>query len=422
MKKYSKCIMLFLVLCFASCAPGRPRIPLGEVPPAPVPTRQEQSQAAQFKRELMESDLLSNDRKYTERVSRITNRILSVVDTSHQWDTFVIKEDSFNAATLLGSIILVNTGLLDMLEDDNEVAAVMGHEVAHSLASHFRRTRGEIANEIIAAVLGVAAGAAAIHYGAGEGGVEQSVYLTQALMRGAIVNPHSRENEREADRIGIFAMADAGYDPRAAVRIWERMAQEGSAGSLAFFSTHPPSAERADLLRQILPMALSRYEKSKEGRAASAVQDYGTGSMHALQRAVRQEQSRESDVKMRIERARGLLGNSQYQEAELMLRDLVREDATNPEGVYLLGLSLLEQNRHSEAREFLIKAVGLNFNNPEPAYSYARVMARLGEKQNAIAYLARACNLNNSLRARAATEPDFVSLRGDERFTRIVNR
>jgi predicted Zn-dependent protease len=422
-KKYSKFIFLFLLLCLSACAPGRPIIPLGEVPPAPQPTSQERAQAEQFKKELRESGLLSNERKYTERVNRIVNRILSAVETSHSWDTFVMKEDSFNAATLLGSIILVNTGLLDMLTDDNEVAAVMGHEVAHSLASHFRRTGGEIANEVIAAALGIAVGAAAIRHGANEEGVEQTVYLTQAIMRGAIINPHSREREREADQIGIFAMADAGYDPRAAVRIWERMAQEGSSSALAFFSTHPPSEERAAMLRQILPMAISRYEKSKGIKVSTTSSPASApGSIQTLQTLARKKSSEERNLSEQIEQARRLAGSGNHSQAESLLHEVVRVNSTHPEAVYLLGVSLLEQNKNAEAREFLIKAVGLNFNNAAPSYDYARVKARLGDFQNSIFYLTRACNLDNSLRAKAARDPDFVSLRNDERFRRIVER
>jgi predicted Zn-dependent protease len=206
------------------------------------------------------------------------------------------------------------------------------------------------------------------------------------------------------------------------VRIWERMAEEGGAGTLAFFSTHPPSAERAEILRQILPMALSRYEKSRGGKAAlSGGREYASGSVQALQQHARRKQSEESALKFQLERARSLLGNARYQEAEGILWNIVREDSTNPEGVYLLGRSLLEQNKNSEAREFLIKAVGLNFNNPGPAYDYARVKSRLGDSDKAIVYLTRACNMDNSFRTRAAGDPDFASLRNDERFQRIVD-
>jgi predicted Zn-dependent protease len=210
------------------------------------------------------------------------------------------------------------------------------------------------------------------------------------------------------------------------------MARESSSG-IPFFSTHPPSSERADLLRHMLPMALSRYEKSGASGAGgnrsfsslnnvSSVNPSVNSTGLTVQNFVRKNRSDNANLKMQIDNARVLLSQSKFIDAENVLRNIIKDDSTNPEAVYLLGFSLLEQKKNKEAREFLSKAVGLNFNNPAPFYDFARLKSRNGDNQNAIVYLIRACSLDNSLRKRAANDPDFQRMRNDERFRRIVDR
>lgn len=424
MRNFSKLLFLLALFLLSACAAGRPAIPLGQIPAAPVPTSDENAQAVQFKEALAQSGLQVHDRRYVDRVERITRRILSVIHTSHSWDLYVVRDDSFNAATLLGSIIFVNTGLLDMFPGDDEVAAIMGHEVAHSLASHFRRTEGEQVNEFLAALLGVAAGSVASHHGATEQEIDEAAYVTHMLFKGAMVHPHSHEREREADRIGLFIMADAGYDPSAAVRVWDHLAREEGYSGNAFFSTHPLSAERADLLRQILPAALQRYHASQYNANKQDI-TIGTnnnssirGTHLGLLQGVRTGVPK--TVSELLSEGRNQFSGKKYSEAENTFRDVLSRDSKNREAIYLLGASLLEQNKNKEAERQLLKAVSTNFRSAEPAYYYARAKARLGDKNNAIVYLTRACSLDSSLRSRAATESDFQLLRGDSRFQNIL--
>ena len=151
----------------------------------------------------------------------------------------------------------VYTGIFPVAKNEAGLAAVMGHEVVHALARHGaeRMSQGQLTN----AALQVAGAAA----GAGGGGLMSDAAIA-ALGAGAQVGvllPFSRKHESEADYIGILLAADAGYDPRESVRLWERMAQmSGGAGPAEFLSTHPGHETRIEQLKKWMPEAMGIYQ------------------------------------------------------------------------------------------------------------------------------------------------------------------
>lgn len=209
----------------------------------------------------------SQDPREIEPVKRVAARIVEAAKRSKYaemaqqfpWEVTVFKDDkTANAFALPGGKMAVYTGIFPMAKTEAGLAAVMGHEVVHALARHGaeRMSQGQATN-IGVQVLGTAAG-----IGTGSAALGQATMA--ALGVGAQVGmllPFSRKHESEADYIGILLAADAGYDPREAVALWERMAQMSGGGAPAeFMSTHPSHETRIDQLKQWMPEAMAIYQ------------------------------------------------------------------------------------------------------------------------------------------------------------------
>lgn len=217
----------------------------------------------------------SQDPREIEPVKRVAARIVEAAKRSKyaemaqqfQWEVTVIKDDkTANAFALPGGKMAVYTGIFPMAKTEAGLAAVMGHEVVHALARHGaeRMSQGQLTNTTLQ-VVGAAAGAA------GGGGMLGQAAMA-ALGVGAQVGvllPFSRKHESEADYIGILLAADAGYDPRESIALWERMGQaSGSGGPSEFISTHPSHETRIDQLKKWMPEAMAIYQARQPVPAA----------------------------------------------------------------------------------------------------------------------------------------------------------
>ena len=212
---------------------------------------------------------LSQDPREIEPVKRVAARIVEAAKRSKyadmakqfQWEVAVIKDDkTANAFALPGGKMAVYTGIFPVAKNEAGLAAVMGHEVVHALARHGaeRMSQAELTNAALQ-VAGTAAGAS--------GGGLMSNAAMAALGVGAQVGvllPFSRKHESEADYIGILLAADAGYDPRESVHLWERMSQmSGGAGPAEFLSTHPGHETRIEHLKKWMPEAMGIYQSKQ---------------------------------------------------------------------------------------------------------------------------------------------------------------
>lgn len=217
----------------------------------------------------------SQDPREIEPVKRVTSKIVEAAKRSKyaemakqfQWEVTVIKDDkTMNAFALPGGKIAVYTGIFPVAKTEAGLAAVLGHEVTHALARHGaeRMSQGQATN-IGVQVLGAAAGV-----GTGSAALGQATMA--ALGAGAQVGvllPFSRKHESEADYIGILLAADAGYDPRESVHLWERMEQlSGGGGPSEFLSTHPGHETRIEQLKKWMPEAMAIYQAKRPVPAA----------------------------------------------------------------------------------------------------------------------------------------------------------
>lgn len=203
-------------------------------------------------------ELITSGAEYN-RVNAILRRMIPQVGVFRAdaarwpWELVLINEDTVNAHVMAGGKVTFYTGLIRKLNlTDDEIAAVMGHEMSHALREHTREKMSqEKASNTILAVGGAL-------LGAGEGTM-QMVGLAKNL---GMDLPFSRSMESEADEYGVELAARAGYNPQAAISLWDKMASLGSSGS-SLLSTHPASADRKATLASMMPKMMPLYEAAR---------------------------------------------------------------------------------------------------------------------------------------------------------------
>lgn len=218
---------------------------------------------AQTLKPFEEKGKVDNDPVLKARITTITERLVAQAvkmrPETKDWDWSIKVIDDpevVNAWCMAGGKMAIYTGMIQKIDPtDDEIAQVMGHEIAHALANH----QAEKMSVALASTIGVvAAGAASDRPGLTMTGAAAAAAL-------AIKLPNSRTAETEADRIGIELAAKAGYDPRAAVTLWEKMGKVGGSQPPQFLSTHPSPANRKQTLQSLVPKMLPYYE-SKDPR------------------------------------------------------------------------------------------------------------------------------------------------------------
>jgi predicted Zn-dependent protease len=231
----------------------------------------------------------ATEHERVKKVHEITNRLivqairLRPETASWKWDVKVINDPKVvNAFCMAGGKMAIYTGMFEQLKpSDDEIAQVMGHEIAHALANHTQERMSIAMTQQIG--FQVAAIALAGREGAG-------LALTGAQMASlvAISLPNSREGESEADRIGIELAARAGYDPAAAVTLWEKMEKVGGGkGPPQFLSTHPSPANRRQALAGLGPQMEPLYKEAKANPSKDVTRFVGgSGGDNVNERAV----------------------------------------------------------------------------------------------------------------------------------------
>lgn len=220
-----------------------------------VSQQDEATMGAQAFRQVMSQSRLDHTPSVNRAVQDVGQRLATVANRpDFQWNFVVIDDDKqVNAFCLPGGKVAVYTGILPVAQDQAGLAVVLGHEIAHALARHGaeRVSQGKLAQ----------LGGAALAIGLGSSASSSAILAAYGLgARYGILLPYGRTQESEADHIGLLLMAQAGYDPRAAIDFWQRMEQTGGGGAPEFLSTHPSHGTRMVQLRAWIPEAMRLYE------------------------------------------------------------------------------------------------------------------------------------------------------------------
>ncbi|SEM02081.1 Peptidase family M48 [Syntrophus gentianae] len=257
---------LILTLFLLSCAevPLTGRSSLSLVSDSQVATMGYQQYA-----DVLKKSKLSNDAGKVQMVRRVGGKIANAAESFlretgaggdialYKWEFNLIEDDkTVNAWCMPGGKVAVYTGILPITRDETGLAVVVGHEVAHAIAKHGNE---RMSQALLVQLGGIGLSAALSTQAAATQELFLQLYGVGSTV--GYVLPYSRLQENEADRIGLVLMAKAGYDPRAAVTLWQRMNAQGGGRSPEFLSTHPAPTTRIANIQSLIPEAMRYYRK-----------------------------------------------------------------------------------------------------------------------------------------------------------------
>ncbi|MDR1975762.1 MAG: M48 family metallopeptidase [Campylobacteraceae bacterium] len=189
---------------------------------------------------ILKNATLSANKTLTNKIVEIGKRIVAVSDDAKQyeWDFYLLEDPTINAFALPGGKVFFYTGILKLMSNDDQIATVMGHEIAHVLAHHgAERMSQQMVSNVGAQIL-----SSVLNIPAEYKGLYSTAYGIASNV--GVILPFSRKHESEADTIGVYLMKKAGYNPNEAVKFWQKMAEASRGSKLEFLSTHPSDERR----------------------------------------------------------------------------------------------------------------------------------------------------------------------------------
>lgn len=254
---------IFLTSCAQTSRPGSVGVERKQfmmISAAEVDQLSATAYADQAQKAKQKNILITSGPQY-DRLKAIANRLIPQTAVfrdgtrSWSWSLQLIDAPIINATCAPGGRITFYTGLINQLNlTDDEIAAIMGHEIAHAVREHGRERIS------IAMAQGLVSSLALASIG---GSAAPTIDLANQMMQYMVVLPNSRQNEAEADAIGLELSARGGFDPRAAITLWQKMDKKSSS-SLEFLSTHPSNENRIKDLTALMPKVMPLYKNSKK--------------------------------------------------------------------------------------------------------------------------------------------------------------
>jgi predicted Zn-dependent protease len=263
--KYNRIVIFIVFAAMMACSivpiTGRKQLSL-------VPESEILSMSFQQYDDFIKSHKLSNNAAQTQMVKRVGQKIEGAVEkyfaqqnqsnqlSNYKWEFNLVEDSAVNAWCMPGGKVVIYTGIMPVVKNEEGLAVVMGHEIAHAVAKH----GDERMSQALLAQMGSTALSAALK----EKPEQTKTIFLSAYGVGAQVGvllPYSRLQESEADHIGLILMAMSGYDPHAAIDFWQRMMNESKSATPAFLSDHPSDEARITKINELIPEAMQYYKK-----------------------------------------------------------------------------------------------------------------------------------------------------------------
>ena len=229
-----------------------------------------QSMAFQQYKSFLQSNKVVKGTHEAEMIDRIGHKLSTAITAYYdskglsrslegfQWEYHLVDSREANAWCMPGGKIVVYSGLLPITRNENALAVVLGHEIAHALARHGNERMSQSAVQQLG---GVALSVAITNKTREAQQLLLDAYGVGTTLGGTL--PFSRKHELEADKLGLIYAAMAGFDPREAIPLWQRMAKGGNGSPPEFLSTHPAETTRIEKLKAIMPEAVKIYDEAK---------------------------------------------------------------------------------------------------------------------------------------------------------------
>ena len=338
---------------------------------------------------------LVEDGEVLTYVQAIGNRIVNQLgNTPYQYRFFVINQSVPNAFAVPGGYIFIYRGLIELMTSEGELAGILSHELGHIQARHYQRRVEEGSLLSVATIAGVLAAALLGSQGGGS--------ASSALMVGTIAGAqtaqlkYSRENEEEADQLGLRYLTAAGYPAKDMVTVMQRLNQAqwmANSNIPSYLLTHPALSERVQYLQDLVSKPEYQQQTSKSSSLgdfsimqAALVSEY-SDPRKAEERF--QAGARKGDVAAVYGLGRLYLRQGRVAEAMPYLQDAARQNAGSPFVLTTLGDGYLKQGKFKEAQRALQTALLLDPSSPVGHYRLALALKEQGQKEEALEHLER---------------------------------
>lgn len=409
----AKICLLSVLLFFSGCV-LRKRVPLGTIPAAQPWSAQMRQAGAEAVVSKIRNLPLDNNPAHIARVNTVLSGLFRVIDSPDRWEVFIVQTPVWNAFCAPGNYIIVYSGLLDQVQSNDELAAVLAHEISHDLGRH----PGNPGQQLLAALslaAGQAVGNSTYRKTGNKEEAERDAKAVAAIGHGLFVLPYGRDQETEADEIGLFMMAEAGFNPESAITLWQKQARQGDLGALDFLSTHPASSRRAAELAKIVPLAKQRYLTADRGSSGIAAAKQSQIQKDNFVPVINNQANNYLNIGLDYLRAES------YQAAEQNISSALKIEPKSVIALNGLAVAELRQGDVKKSMNTLSKASKIAPMNATTLYNLACAHSLQGKKDTALNYLAKAVEVNPQLRDSAANDPDFAGIKNDPRFLAKTN-
>jgi beta-barrel assembly-enhancing protease len=390
---------LIALLACAALVPAQSQgLPdLGDSSDATLSEKQEFIIGNRIMREVRVDPAFVDDSEVADYIKALGNRLLGAADGLRpDIEFFVVQDDAINAFALIGGHIGIHTGLIQLTQNESELAGVVGHEIAHILQRHQSRLYQSQGKYQMASLAALALAILASRGGSSQSGqiTEAAVVSASALaMQGQL--DYTREHEREADRVGLGLLERAGYDPRGMVSFFERMQRANRLnefkGAPSYLRTHPLTVERiADMQGRVERMPPRLVPDSLEYRLARAKLRAGSGSATEAVAYFRNQLAERTVLRPREDvygLVQALRRTRDFAAAERELATLRGAGTTHPAFEWLAAQVQADQGRMDDALALYRNALKMYPQYRGLVYGQADVLLQSGRNAEAVAFL-----------------------------------
>ncbi len=417
MKIFTRIFLRVAVLALLTACTPKVRFAPGQIPTAPATTQEDIRLGLSVMQHGFKDHKILTDPKYVKRLDLILSRMFPNVPSSDLWRTYIVDDDTDNAMTAPGKFIFVFKGIMDSTESDDELAGILAHEIGHRLAAHEIPTEEENIAKALTGIVVLATGIATARqpYATNQKVAENMAGMQESLAP-VTFYPYSQVKEKEADLIGIFLMADSGFNPAHFARYWQKRSTRPEARQHERFSyrtTHPPDSERYAAAMMQMQMAETRY---KAALARIAEEDKKPKS---------QKKKTSPYVPSAVQMAalsQALTKSEQYdfETARNISKELTDSSPRFEEAWTTYGLSLYRMGKITEARNIFEKSLKHLPESSNLIYNSGCMNALLGNSGPALNQVKKALSLDPSLANLAKDDPDLSSLRDNQQFKDLL--